>query len=316
MLEKTFFLIIIFTLMGVIISFPQQAAAYLIDGDISDWGVTLSIDEQGAFNNSWAPMSGYYTEANDWGPENGIPGGGEASDIEAIYFNNDENFLYFAGVGSISPYGTYYQYPYNWSFAFGTGDLAIKFGVAADWKTSEADYALGLRPTALEGSTGYRNPASAGMVKKNTDNNLQWYHVNGYSWAYFDQAYFNANTGVDLGMAVVAWAKWENTENNREETGSGYIATPQNDTDKGTWIWEAAIPVSYFGEDYFAGQTISVHWAADCVNDYIGLNATAVPEPQTFVLILLGAMILAGPFLSPKKAAGYRAPNNCLNKAA
>lgn len=283
---------ILFTIAAffiTIVFLPSETTAYIIDGNLSDWGITLSVDEYGKFNHSWEPASGFYAEANDWGPIGGIPSGGEACDVEAIYFNNDQNYLYFAGVGSIPPSGCYYQPPYNWPYAFGAGDLAIKFGVeeGVNWKTTDADYALGLRPSVLSGGTGHRNPASIGEVKQNTAGNLKWYHEDGFSWPYFNEAYFDAATGTDVGTAVVTWAKWSG---GTSETGSGYIALPRNTSDKGTWIWEAAIPISYFGDKVYQGQHISVHWAPDCVNDYIELRATVIPEPKTYVLFFLGCL--------------------------
>lgn len=274
-----------------VLSLSSLAFSYNIDGDISDWGITLGVDGSNKFNNSWTPSSSTasYAEDNDKGPVSGKPSGGEAFDVEALYFDSDLEYAYFALVTSVNPNGVKLNHPYNYSYKFGAGDLAIKFG-AGDWKTSECDYGVGLRPVGLSGGTG--NRVSASMINITTTGarisgdglireNANWYHENGYSWTYFDQAYFKANTGTQAGLAEVVWDQWDPTQ----DKGIGYYSgTPTT----GTWIMEAKIPVSYFGSDWYYGQTVSARWQPDCVNDYLEVTGTAVPEPTT--MILLGSL--------------------------
>ncbi len=70
-----------------------SAFAYLVNGNLDDWGVTPGSD--------WDPNAGVYNIVDDWNgtPSNGYldPGyGGQACDVEAIYFDNDETYAYLA----------------------------------------------------------------------------------------------------------------------------------------------------------------------------------------------------------------------------
>jgi hypothetical protein len=114
---------------------------------------------------------------------------------------------------------------------------------------------------------------------------LKWYHENGYSWSEFDQAYFDANSGTEvgvLGASDIVWSQWHSSN----DIGVGYLDSPKSIT--GTWVLEAGVPVSYFGSDWVIDRDISIRWASDCVNDYIELNGKVTPEPAT--LILLGSL--------------------------
>lgn len=263
--------------------------AYTIDGSIADWGIGVSVGGGNNFSNAWVPSSttASYAQGNDIGPVSGNPGGGEAFDVESLYFDSDSNYAYFALVTSANPYGMDVSYPYCYNYDFGAGDLAIKLGVDENdfWKTSDADFGIGTRPVGLTGGTGHRVSASWGLVKENVGGNLKWYHENGYNWNEFDQSYFDANTGTLAGTLMtsgvnidIIWSQW----NSSSDIGVGYDSgTPVT----GTWIMEARVPVSYFGSDWYYGQSISVRWQTDCVNDYLELNGTVVPEPGTMLLI-------------------------------
>ncbi len=282
-----------FAIFSLLILSSAPAMAYMLDGDISDWGIDLSIDGDGKFNNSWVPSSttAFYTQSNDVGPLSGKPSGGEAFDAEALYFDSDSNYAYFALVTSANPHGMDLNYPYNYDYDFGSGDLAIKFGVGENdfWKTSTADFGIGIRPVGLPGGTEHRVSASWGLVKKNVGDNLKWYHENGYSWSEFDQAYFDANTGTDvglLGINDIIWKQWHESN----DIGVGYWDSPQ--TKSGTWVLEARVPISYFGSDWADGREISIRWTPDCVNDYIEVNGV-VPEPGSMILLAIGLFCMA-----------------------
>ena len=166
-----------FVIFSLLILSSVPAMAYTIDGNISDWGISLGVDGSGKFNNSWAPSSltASYTQDNDVGPVSGKPSGGEAFDAEALYFDSDSNYGYFALVTSVNPNGMDVGYPYSYNYDFGAGDLAIKLGVGEStyWKTSNADFGIGARPVDIPGGTGHRDPASLGLVKENVGGNLK-----------------------------------------------------------------------------------------------------------------------------------------------
>ena len=76
---------------------PAAAAhAYVLDGDLSDWGVTPFSD--------WVPDSStaFYNEENNYNPIPPCDPFQEYYDLEAIYFDSDVNNFYFAIVTSNS----------------------------------------------------------------------------------------------------------------------------------------------------------------------------------------------------------------------
>lgn len=88
-----------------VLMFSAPAFAITIDGNLGDWGVTPFTD--------WAPDS----DTTDWIEQNNYnlpPSHGflESWDIEAMYFDNDADYLYFAIVTSKDQ-------------SSGMGDLAI-----------------------------------------------------------------------------------------------------------------------------------------------------------------------------------------------
>lgn len=142
--------------LALVLVVPAVAASYTIDGDLSDWGITLeelnrglndsSIAGQSGDPDAWVPDSDtadWIVEDNrdpdTWGSYYGVhikgtgssystynealvhldppycdrtypePYGGEAYDVEAMYFDDDEYYAYFAIVVSSETYlGDFY----------------------------------------------------------------------------------------------------------------------------------------------------------------------------------------------------------------
>ena len=87
--------------VAVLLAAAAPAGASLLS-DL--FGVVLSVDGTGTFDNAWAPISStadYFVDDN-WSTYHGrTPFGGEAFDIEAIYFDDDAANAYVAVVTSL-----------------------------------------------------------------------------------------------------------------------------------------------------------------------------------------------------------------------
>lgn len=119
---------------------------------LGDWfGVSLSVDASGTFNHSWTPVTAtaeYFVDDN-WSDYFGrTPHGGEAFDIEAIYFDNDMTNAYISLVTSfpMAPGALYlgeYVTPGDFSIDLGFGaydvgvDVAGETGRIADTETAD-----------------------------------------------------------------------------------------------------------------------------------------------------------------------------------
>jgi hypothetical protein len=240
---------------------PAYANIYSIDGSLADWGVTPFVGWQ---PNS--PTANYIEE--DWGETSypgyigtGIrPGGGEIYDAEALYFDDDPNYLYFAMVSS---------FPLAGCYGIFAGDLAIDFTGAAG-----NDYDYGLK---IIGMTSAEYGASQRQVILNAD------------WNDRGSKKIPANmlngTGTLAGLADLYY--WD-AESLYNEPG----------TSLHTYILEGRIDRSIFGDYAKQGNKVNLHWTMNCLNDVIDLtgdiNSTTVPEPATVSLLGLGLLGLLG----------------------
>lgn len=156
------------------------------------FGVTLSVNGAGAFNNSWAPVTStadYFVDDN-WSTYFArTPHGGEMFDIEAIYFDNDASFAYMAVVTSLPvPIGADYlgetvlpgdlavdldgeQYGVGIDIDEGTGQVAdVGLG---DWYQSSMSFIAERGPTHFDGGvplgTASINYYDYGLVERGYD---------------------------------------------------------------------------------------------------------------------------------------------------
>ena len=89
--------LVLYLVLITLFSMQVSAWTYTVDGDISDWGVIPFSDWQPD-----SPTANYVVE--DYGDGADRPWGGEEWDIEALYFDNDNNYAYFAIITSHSEY--------------------------------------------------------------------------------------------------------------------------------------------------------------------------------------------------------------------
>ena len=184
------------TVIVLAIMTTSAAAMYTIDGDLSDWGVDVATGDWSS-DDTWLPNDGveYRVEDNNdvdhvglhgyycsgvhikgtspgkedydeglvnhvvwgWIPE---PTGGEAYDIEAIYFDKDDDYLYFAIVQSMKEDG-------EWSYA--PGDLALnldredttgEYGYEYGVRIGSWNYEAGINQWDLYGNAEWKPPGS------------------------------------------------------------------------------------------------------------------------------------------------------------
>lgn len=134
------------------------------------FGVSLSVGGGAFFNHDWAPVSStadYFVDDN-WNSYLGTPPyGGEAFDIEAMYFDNDAQYAYVAVVTSVPvplgvPYYTTTVYPGDLFLDLGAGlfdygiDVDDGTGIVAntdpgDWFQANTSNAAELGPTNFVG---------------------------------------------------------------------------------------------------------------------------------------------------------------------
>ena len=159
--------ILILAVVAMLLGLAVPAGASLLS-DL--FGVTLSVNGAGVFNNSWAPVTStadYFVDDN-WSTYFArTPHGGEMFDIEAIYFDNDASFAYMAVVTSLPvPVGASYlgetvlpgdfaidlgdeQYDVGIDIDGGTGVVADV--VLGDWYQSSSNFFAEIGPTHFDG---------------------------------------------------------------------------------------------------------------------------------------------------------------------
>jgi len=294
-------------LLTVVCVCATPALAITVDGDLSDWGVTLDLVDQGynvgpytatKFNAaSFVPSS---TDVYFAYGDNSIHPGGEFCDVEALYLSMDATNVYAAVVTSMDPNGQGWD---GYNGRFGPGDLWLDVNGTV--------YGVGARPVGLKvygaignGGTDVRDTASwdsfAGDGSWNpgdqvnpfttsqarVESDPDWYHVDNPGASH--EAYFLPGSGTFEGHVDAVWQKWVDDEG--LGYGDYYTDDPRGQTEPyTTWIYEVCVPVSLLGVQ--EGDTVVARFAVDCCNDsetVPGTFATAVPEPGAASLLLLG----------------------------
>jgi len=247
------------------------AYSYNIDGDVSDWGIDLSLAEYMFYLDTHTPSGvnvDYVTEDNTdihhgwvevgpgWSYKNKY-------DVEAIYFDNDSTYLYIAIITGFPEAGLRSN---DWNNPhFEAGDIAIDID-----NDGVYEYAV---DTSNNDSNNRGNDAfSKGHLYRVSE----WYDVYYHSYPYdFSEADpFAIAQGEDKGSVDFA-----------------YSSNPIN----GHYVIEVAIPLVSLNLSY--QDQLKIHWTMECGNDYLTLEADVdspsgggpvVPEPTTLALAAVG----------------------------
>lgn len=239
---------------------PLPASAYVIDGQIADWGLQANGQASG-----WTPNAGVQA----WTVEDQTGGlgtylnpgyGGQLYDAEALYLDWDNTNLYvMVVVGMPQSFG-------DKSGEYAPGNIAFDFGRDGIWEY--------------------------GLVTKTADGlNAGWLYRS-LSWkkGLWDAPghYVGPGNGTDV-TAMAAGT-------NGVAAQFAYSASPIKGLgayiNDNHYVIEAAIPVSTFGSywgDNGPLQPFDVQWTMLCGNDVITVDPPLhVPEPASALLVLLG----------------------------
>jgi len=250
-------------ILAVMLSFTAAYADYAVNGMVDDWGVNLGAAaayDLGYLNtNVPGGTARYWTDDDDWESNTTTiyvnPGFSDRNnaDAEAVYIDNDSDYLYFAVV-----MGT----PRDWVAYDNTnpshGDIFIS--TDADWSTYE--FALNLSYGTYDTLKGdWTGPYTATLVRD------------------------FSTVGADP-----TWP--EHASANPWIVGSSYtvVSDPNllfaSSTEQNShFVLEGRISLAALGLDAASSRNTFIHWTMDCGNDVI---PPPVPEPASMTLLGLG----------------------------
>jgi len=246
------------------------AQAYIIDGNLDDWGVTPFTD--------WVPDSPNidWREADD---TNRYPGGGlgitvsgfnETRDYEAFYADDDDDYIYWAMVSSV---------PFDPAFSRTSPrpeDLAMD-------KDGDGIYEFGFKIGLVGARTDNGAPVQNGVY-----NVTRWRSQSG--------APYQIKNGSQIGTYEIfnrylgSIEAWNGHGKEPKDAGDGWGWTAR------TYVLEARVSKLLFG-GCAVGDVIRMFFAKyECITDYIWVDLTingggnngVIPEPTSLFLIGTG----------------------------
>lgn len=251
------------TLLAAIWLAASGAHAITVDGDLADWGLSFA----GAASDWTTSKAGVLSVVNDQSGGAGAflsPGwGGQAYDVEALYMTWNSTHLYGALVTGHNP--NTLQNPAGNSY--GRGDFAFDFNLDGSWDFGFA--------TANRGGGIVQ-----GGVYQTTDADWSYglWSAPGVQGASSDATALTG--GALLGAGTLAISA--------QRTGMGALGGKH-------WVYELAIPVSFFGDRWGAqgpAQAFDLTWTMLCANDILRLDPplSSVPVPGSAGLALAGVI--------------------------
>ncbi len=242
------------------VAVPLASAGYVIDGDLSDWGVTPF--------GSWTPAgTADFTETDNVNLYNAMYYE-EFFDTEAMYFDNDATNLYVAIVSS-----------YPLSQSTGAGDLGID--IDGDMTISEHGVVGDLEYAIRIGS-----PGTVGEVILNPT----WNSTVAHEWpdGWQGSPYTNKNyaTGVGVGTATVAVQYYPGLE---DGTYIGELSVPMS-LFSGLEVNDV---VGLHWTMFCGNDSINLFGDVDPYQEQ-PQEPPVVPVPATLVLTCLGTALVGG----------------------
>ena len=238
-------------------------ASYVIDGDINDWGIDLSQAQVKGYLNTHNPQGGVdidYVHEDNADDNDGWVKVGPGWSIGNSF---DAEALYFDNDSENAYIALIQGMPDSGALANGRwlpGDIAI-----------DADN---------DQDTGYKG-YELGLVMRDHDTLLagSLYSVSSWNNSYYYQH-----------RAANPW-NIEAVKGDGNAVEFVYSNNPVN----GHYVTEASIPLAFLGLSAETGSSLRLHWAQQCGNDNLNLNADVnpVPEPGSMALLFCGFFISA-----------------------
>ncbi|MEW6536891.1 MAG: PEP-CTERM sorting domain-containing protein [Candidatus Auribacterota bacterium] len=253
--------------------------ALIVDGNLSDWGVTPGSD--------WNPDTGISSWVEDYVnySNNGWVGpgyGGQPYDAEAIFAYIDDTDLYIALVVGMAPSGGSPIYSAggspNTSIHHFPGDLAFDLN-------GDGFYEYGIE------LTGYSGNSVSGQYYKHTYDAQKIGNI------------YNVldGNGWNKGEAISQYTKTElnyKSPSSLQVIGNTTVAYVNSADKPDSYIIETVLPLPIL--ELTSGIDWNIHWTMTCGNDIADLviagfssnPPVAVPEPATILLLGIAVAVV------------------------